>query len=79
MSKKNTAAQQQQQQENQNRLPTHNVYVIEGEGENAFWTKVGAVWSHSDGEGFNIALTAVPLTGRLVVRTRKEKQKEGGE
>ena len=53
-------------------LPTHNAYVIEGEGEAAFWTKVGAAWPHQDGNGFNVTLTALPLTGRLVIRTRKE-------
>lgn len=53
-------------------LPTHGVYVVEGEGENAYWTKVGAAWSHQDGQGFNITMTAVPLTGRLVLRARKE-------
>lgn len=73
MSKSKPAAQQQESVKN---LPTHNVYVIEGEGETAFWTKVGAAWKHSDGDGFNISLTAVPLTGRLVLRTRKEKAGE---
>jgi hypothetical protein len=34
--------------------PTHAVYVAEGEGDNAFWTKIGAAWSHDDGDGFNI-------------------------
>ena len=53
-------------------LPSHGVFVIEGEGEKAFWTKVGCAWQHQDGNGFNITLSAVPLTGRLVLRSRKE-------
>lgn len=65
------------QQETRNSKPTHGVYVIEGEGERAFWTKLGAAWAHNDGEGFNIQLSAVPLTGRLVLRTMKEK--DGGQ
>ena len=24
--------------------PTHEAFVVNGEGENAFWTKLGAVW-----------------------------------
>lgn len=52
--------------------PSHGVYVVEGEGENAFWSKVGAAWPHQDGQGFNVTLSALPLTGRLVIRTRKE-------
>lgn len=58
--------------------PTHAVYVVEGEGENAFWTKVGAAWAHDDSEGFSITLTAIPLTGRLVVRKPKAKAEEAG-
>lgn len=73
MSKSNKAT---QQEASNNRLPTHNAYVIEGEGENAFWTKIGAAWQHQDGDGFNIAFSAVPLNGRVVLRARKEKSGE---
>jgi hypothetical protein len=57
-------------------LPTHNAYVVEGEGDAAFWTRIGSAWAHSDGSGFNIALSAVPLTGRIVLRTRKQETGE---
>lgn len=53
-------------------LPSHGVFSVEGEGERAFWTRIGCAWPHSDGEGFNVSLTALPLTGRIVIRTRKE-------
>jgi hypothetical protein len=58
--------------------PTHAVYVVEGEGENAYWTKIGSAWSHSDGDGFNIQLTALPLTGRIVVRKPRQTRAEEG-
>lgn len=63
---------------NHNR-PTHGVYIIEGEGDDAYWNKVGAAWPHKDGDGFNITLTALPLDGRLSVRKLKAraKQQEG--
>ena len=56
-----------------NKKPTHKVFVVEereGEGkdENAFWTRVGSAWSHKDGKGFNVVLSALPLNGRLVLR-----------
>ena len=51
--------------------PSHAVYVVEGEGESAYWTKIGAAWSHEDGDGFNLQLMAVPLSGRLVIRKPK--------
>lgn len=53
--------------------PSHDVYVVEGEGETAFWTRIGAAWPHANGEGFNIQLTCVPIDGRLVIRKRKPK------
>jgi hypothetical protein len=53
------------------------VYVVEGEGDAAFWTKVGAAWPHEDGEGFNIQLSAMPLNGRLVVRKPKANKEAG--
>ncbi|MGY4403960.1 hypothetical protein [Bradyrhizobium sp. USDA 3315] len=43
-----------------------------GDGENAFWTKVGGVWPHDDGKGFNVELIALPVAGRLVIRERKD-------
>jgi hypothetical protein len=61
----------------QKNRPTHSVFVVEGEGENAFWTRVGAAWAHEDGEGFSIAVTAVPLNGRLVVRKAKAEKEAG--
>lgn len=51
--------------------PRHAVYVVEGEGDNAFWTKIGAAWEHQDGKGLNITLSALPLNGRLVIRDPK--------
>ena len=56
---------------NQKSQKPHSVYVVEGEGESAFWTKIGAAWRHEDGKGFNISLTCMPLNGRLVVREPK--------
>lgn len=57
--------------------PSHAVYVVEGEGESAYWTKIGSAWIHEDGEGFNLSLVAIPLTGRLVIRKRKEQEGKG--
>jgi hypothetical protein len=52
------------------------VYVVEGEGEKAFWTKIGAAFAHEDGEGFNILLTALPVNGRMVIRKPKADKTE---
>jgi len=57
--------------------PTHAVFVVEGEGESAYWTKIGSAWQHEDGDGLNIQLVAVPLGGRIVIR--KAKPQSNGE
>ena len=56
-----------------NKRPTHSAYMVEGEGKEALWTEIGALWAHEDGQGFNLTLKALPLTGRLVIRQRKAK------
>ena len=58
--------------EAKSKKPTHDAFVVTGEGDDAFWTKVGGVWPHDDAKGFNVELTALPVTGRLVIRERKE-------
>ena len=62
--------------EKKNQTP-HAVYVVEGEGDKAFWTKIGAAWEHQDGKGFNIQLSCMPLNGRLVVREPKADAEAG--
>lgn len=59
------------------KLPSHNVFIVDGDGDKAFWTKIGGAWAHEDGEGFTLSLIAMPLTGRIVVR--KVKPPEGQE
>lgn len=55
-------------------LPSHGVFVVENEGATAYWTRIGVAWAHQDGEGLNIQLSAIPIGGRIVVRTRKDKE-----
>lgn len=55
------------------RKPTHAVYHVRGEGEKAYWTKIGAAWLHDDKEGLNVSLDYIPLAdaGCLVIRVNK--------
>lgn len=55
----------------QKNRPSFAVYTIEGEGETAFWTKIGAAWSHEDGKGYSVTLSCLPVNGRLVLREPK--------
>ncbi|MGP4804240.1 hypothetical protein ACSV5G_10760 [Agrobacterium cavarae] len=58
--------------------PTHDVYVVDGEGDKAFWIKIGAAWQHADGNGLNMTLHAAPLNGRLVIRSAKAADDRNG-
>ena len=59
--------------------PSHKAFVVEGEGEKAFWTRVGSAWPNSDGKGFNITLSALPVNGRIVLREYSDDEVEADE
>ena len=49
--------------------PSHKVFVVEGEGESAFWHRAGSCWPHKDGKGLNMQIPAgMSLSGRVVLR-----------
>ena len=59
--------------------PTHTAFVVvdakEGSEKKAQWFEIAAVWSHSDGNGFDVVIPpGVTVTGRIVCRKRKEKE-----
>lgn len=56
--------------------PTHTAYQVRKYGKEGkgFWTKIGAVWAHPDGQGFNVRLNALPVDGEIVIRSVKEKK-----
>ncbi len=47
--------------------------------ERGIWTRVGAVWLHRDGQGADLILHAVPMTGRIVLRERTDKPDQGSD
>jgi hypothetical protein len=54
------------------------VFVVEdytkGGEERANWTRVGVAFENKDGKGFNLQLTAIPVTGKLVMRLHEPRQ-----
>lgn len=60
--------------------PSLIAYAVSGEGDNAFWTRIGKAWPHKSGEGFSIDLTAFPVGGRIVLMPPKTSQnsEDGG-
>jgi hypothetical protein len=53
--------------------PSHRLFNVTGEGENARWTDIGVAWATKDGKGFTIALNAMPLNGRVVMRINEDR------
>lgn len=61
--------------DNAPKSPSHVAYQVrDREGHKGFWTRIGSVWPHADGKGFNIQLDAVPLDGRITLRIASEKK-----
>lgn len=58
------------------------VYAIyenkNGEGQKTRWVRVGVAFDNVDGSQ-NVLLDALPLTGRLQIRNRKEAEKGSAE
>ena len=54
--------------------PSLIAYAVSGEGDKAFWTRIGTAWPHKSGEGFSIDLTAFPIGGRIVLMPPKASQ-----
>jgi hypothetical protein len=53
--------------------PTHVAWHVTGGDEKKFWNRIGVAWAHKDGKGFNLQLETLPVDGRVVLRTAKEK------
>ena len=61
--------------ETTSKAPTHIAYAVR-EGRNGgkgYWTRIGAVWPHKDGKGFDVQLECVPLDGRVQLRVTGDK------
>lgn len=57
--------------------PTHLVYVVTGDGEEASWSQVAAAWQHKDSDGMSIFIPpGVTVTGKLVIRAIKAEASE---
>lgn len=54
--------------------PTYIAYhVRDTKGRESYWTRIGAAWTHDDGQGLNLQIEVVPLDGRITLRVPSEK------
>jgi len=55
------------------KTPSHIAYVVsDRENGKSFWTRIGCAWAHADGNGFNLQIETVPLSGRITLRVASE-------
>jgi hypothetical protein len=61
------------QNQTSNDLPPMIAWHVVERGEKSYWTRIGAVWEHGDGKGYNVDLDLMPIkTGRIVLRDRPD-------
>lgn len=57
-----------------NTRPSHLAYTVrQGKDGQAHFNRVGAMFPHKDGNGFDVQMDATPVDGRLTLRTLKER------
>ncbi|MBK6707991.1 MAG: hypothetical protein IPG54_11140 [Sphingomonadales bacterium] len=54
--------------------PSHRLFNVTGDGDNARWTDIGVAFATKDGNGFTLILNAIPVNGRVVMRTADDKK-----
>lgn len=63
----------------ENRAPAYIAWHVAGNEDKAFWTRIGAAWTHQDGEGLTLQLDLVPVNGgRIVLRHPSENNNGAG-
>lgn len=53
--------------------PSHIAYQVRENGDKAYFNNIGAAFEHKDGKGYNINLDAVPVDGKVTLRTFEER------
>lgn len=66
-------------QSQKNRPSFEAFHVKDGGDDKSYFNRVGVAFAHRDGEGHTIQLDAVPVDGRIVLRTPKERLEEARE
>jgi hypothetical protein len=63
---------------NNTNRPSHLVFVVDGDGESANWTQIGAAWKHKDSDGMNVVIPpGIMISGKLVIRAAKSVPAQG--
>lgn len=54
----------------------HFTYAVEDapKGQKAYWTRIGRLFPHKDGKGYDLLLNALPVNGRIVIRQEEPRE-----
>lgn len=54
--------------------PSHVAYFVqEGRDGESYFNRIGASFAHKDGQGYDVTVGALPVNGRITLRTPKER------
>ena len=63
--------------DSEKRSPSFTAYQVKTDrDEKSHFTKVGAAFAHKDGKGHTVTLDAMPVDGKIVLRSAKERLKD---
>lgn len=60
-----------QAKDNQPKYHAYTVTEPQRRGQKGYWHRIGAVFTHEDGEGLTLMLDSLPFNGRIVMRAPK--------
>jgi len=64
-----------QEEKTPGRRPDFLAYHVQDAPEGkGYWNRIGAAWEHKDGEGYELNLDAMPVDGRVTLRTLREER-----
>jgi hypothetical protein len=61
----------------EDKAPIYIAYTVKnvGQGKNSksYWSRIGVMFPHKDGNGFNLDLEAFPVNGKVALRLKSDK------
>lgn len=56
-------------------------YVVRpyDDGNKASWSRIAVAWAHKDDQGYDVRMDALPVDGRLVLRTVRDEDPKDAE
>lgn len=67
-------------EETKSKKPSHHAFqVTDGPEDKSYFNRIGVSFEHRDKKGHNILLDAIPLNGKITLRTPQERLEQAQE